>query len=352
MRRTWSIAALAFCLATPFPFAQERVGKKKDSNQAVSSPATGCLSYPRDKDRPVASLWDKPITLGEMVKHLEEDYCPGAGQVFSGPLGARTMALSLPILATLELDLILVRQEARRRGITLSKKELDRVLEEKFRKHFKGLVWKDPTREAALKANEDHIRKVFVRTAGPRTEVELLLAKMVPAHFSLRDLKLFYQAHGLMSQTQVKIAHIFIPRLDPATGLLPDPAGIRKRKEKILDIQARLKPDGSNFEEVARRFSALKKTARRGGFLGYVERWDPKHPNIARAAFSLRKGEWTGPVEEPEGFHFIKCLKILNRGSVFVVTQIRKELLQDMARQKREDLLVSLRKKAKAELIL
>ena len=352
MRRTWSIAALTVCLIAPLPFAQERVGKRKDSNRTASRPATRCLVYPRDKDRIVASLWGKPITLGEMVKHLEEDYSPGTAQVFSGPLGARTMAFSLPLLASLELDLLLVRKEAERRKIHLSKKELDQALESRFKKYYKRLVWKDPTREAALRANKDHIRKVFLRTAGPRTEVELLLGKMAPRRFSLADLKLFYQAHGLMSQTQVKIAHIFIPRMDPETSLLPDLQGIQRRKEKILDIQARLKKDGSNFEEVARRFSALKKTARRGGFLGYVERWDEKHPAIARAAFSLKKGEWTGPVEEPEGFHFIKCLKILNRGSVYVLNQVKDQILRDMVRQKREDLLVSLREAAHAKLIL
>ena len=352
MRRTWSIAALAMVLASPLSAGQGKIGEKPNSNRTASRPAIRGLLYPRDKDRVVASIWDKPITLGQMVDLLEKDYCPGTAQAFRGPLGARTMALSLPLLASLELDLLLVRREAKRRKISLPKDELRRALDTRFKKYFKSLVWKDPTREAELRATKDYIRKVFLRTAGPRTEVELLLEKMVPPRFSLQDLKLFYQAHGLMSQTQVKIAHIFIPRLDPKTGLLPDLAGIRKRKEKILDIQARLKKDGSNFAEVARRFSALKETARRGGFLGYVERWDSKHPAIARAAFSLKKGEWTGPVEEPEGFHFIQCLKILNRGSIFVVNQVKKQILQDMARQKREDLLVSLRERAHAKLIL
>ncbi len=352
MRRTWSIGILVLCLAAPLSQGQKQVGKSKDSNRSASRPATKALTFPRDKDRVVASLWDKPITLGQMVEDLEKDYSPGTARAFSGPLGARTMALSLPRLASLELDLLLVRREARRRKVVLSKKELDQALERRFQEYFKRLVWKDPTREAALRANRNYLRKVFLRTAGPRTEVKLLLEKMVPPKFSLQDLKFFYQAHGLMSQTQVKIAHIFVPRLDPATGLLPDLEGIRKRKERILDIQARLKKDGSNFAEVARRFSALKETARRGGFLGYVTRWDEKHPAIARAAFGLKKGEWTGPVEEPEGFHFIQCLKILNRGSIFVLNQVKKQILQDMVRQKREDLLVSLRERAHAKLIL
>ncbi len=310
------------------------------------------LKWPGDKDRKIAEVFGKPVTLGDLVESLEKNYSPGCSRIFSGPLGTRTMDLSLPVLLRLDLDLRVVRAEAKRRGITISREEIEKEIKKRFEELIQKTVWSDPTKEAQVRATKDYRLKVFRRTEGPRVEIDLLLSRMVPKKFSMKELRKFYQENGLRDEMQIKIAHIFISRYDPETGHLLSPEGIRRRNKRIERIKALLKPDGSNFEDIAEKYSDMKKTAARGGFLGYVERWGQKHEAIARAAFELKQNEWTGPIEEPEGFHFIKCLKILSKGAIYVVSQIKDKLTEDMIKQKKEDLLYELRRKAKARMLL
>lgn len=346
---------LGFILLCPLVLAlagAPRAQEQAAPSAPASRPGPAGLQWPRDRDRPVATLAGKEITLGSLIEALEQDYAPGSGEIFAGPAGSRTLDASLPLLAWLQLDLMLARETARARSIALTREEIDAEIRKRFQKHMTELTWKDPTREAALRANQGHLFRVFRRTAGPRAEIDLLLEKMAPKQFTAAELRDFYQENGRRSEMRAKVAHIFIPRLDQATGRLPDPEGVARREELLRDIKARLAPDGSNFAEIARRFSALPETARLGGELGLVPRWSERYPAITRAAFALRQGEWTGPVEEPDGFHFVKNLKFVGRGAVYVPTQIRDELTDDMARQKREDLLLALRGEARARLLL
>lgn len=62
---------------------------------------------------------------------------------------------------------------------------------------------------------------------------------------------------------------------------------------------------GKSFEEVARDYSKDAGSAKQGGDLGYFTR-DKMVPEFAGAAFALKKGELSGPVKSPFGYHIIK----------------------------------------------
>ena len=62
---------------------------------------------------------------------------------------------------------------------------------------------------------------------------------------------------------------------------------------------------GKSFEEVAKDYSKDAGTAKNGGDLGYFTK-DKMVPEFANAAFAMKKGEISGPVKSPFGWHIIK----------------------------------------------
>ncbi len=77
--------------------------------------------------------------------------------------------------------------------------------------------------------------------------------------------------------------------------------GARLRAERLL-VLARAR--GTDFGELARRFSDDAETSVKDGDLGVVSRGQ-LHPAIERAGFSMETGQVAGPIETPRGFHII-----------------------------------------------
>ena len=77
----------------------------------------------------------------------------------------------------------------------------------------------------------------------------------------------------------------------------------KKKAEDILD-QIR---KGADFAEMAKKYSEDLATAKRGGDLNYFEK-GRMVPQFADAAFSLKVGQVSDPVETTYGFHIIKVV--------------------------------------------
>ncbi len=71
-----------------------------------------------------------------------------------------------------------------------------------------------------------------------------------------------------------------------------------KEAKKKLDA-------GKSFEDVARDYSKDAGSAKQGGDLGWFTK-DKMVPEFANAAFSMKKGEVSGPVKSSFGWHIIK----------------------------------------------
>ncbi len=76
-----------------------------------------------------------------------------------------------------------------------------------------------------------------------------------------------------------------------------------KTREDALDIIERLK-SGADFASLAKNFS-IGPSSKQGGDLGYFERGTMVKP-FADAAFALKPGEYSGPVQTRFGWHVIK----------------------------------------------
>jgi peptidyl-prolyl cis-trans isomerase SurA len=117
-----------------------------------------------------------------------------------------------------------------------------------------------------------------------------------------REVEEFFNTYqdslGLVPE-KFKISHIFInPK---ATEKLKNEA--RNLAQSLLDS---LKA-GADFSKLAKQYSDDPGSAAQGGNLGYVKR-GVFFPEFEAAAFALKKGELSGVVESPVGFHVIQLL--------------------------------------------
>jgi len=117
-----------------------------------------------------------------------------------------------------------------------------------------------------------------------------------------REVSEFYEVYkdslGLIPE-KYKIAHIFL-----------NPKASEKLKEKARKFAASLIDSikmGIDFGELAKKYSGDPGSAASGGDLGYVKK-GVFYPEFEAAAFALEKGELSGLVESPVGFHIIELL--------------------------------------------
>lgn len=133
---------------------------------------------------------------------------------------------------------------------------------------------------ALLREVEDLKKKLIVRTfLSNKTEGAITDAEVKKAYDA--------QVAEAKDEKEVRARHILL-------------ANEKEAKEAKSKLDA-----GKSFEEVAREFSKDAGSAKQGGDLGYFTR-DKMVPEFANAAFGMKKGEVSGPVKSPFGFHIIK----------------------------------------------
>jgi len=87
---------------------------------------------------------------------------------------------------------------------------------------------------------------------------------------------------------QVQARHILVPDLATANK-----------------VEAQLKPDGSNFADLAKQYSTDPGSKDKGGELGLFRRGQMV-PSFDAAAFSMKPGAISQPVKSPFGYHIIQ----------------------------------------------
>lgn len=150
-----------------------------------------------------------------------------------------------------------------------------------YNEALKQGVDKSPTLQREV---EDLKKKLIVRT---------FLSNKTEGAITDADVKKAYDAQvaEAKDEKEVRARHILL-------------ANEKEAKEAKSKLDA-----GKSFEDVARELSKDAGSAKQGGDLGYFTR-DKMVPEFASAAFSLKKGEVSGPVKSPFGFHIIKVADV------------------------------------------
>ena len=126
-----------------------------------------------------------------------------------------------------------------------------------------------------------------------------------PAGFpSDEDVKQAYEANksSLATPPEFNLAQIFIAVPENA-----DKATVTAATKKANDIAAKARAKGTDFAKLAAEQSEQKETAAKGGELG----WLPESQIIGEIRTAIahsEKGDVTGPIRSPSGFHIVKVL--------------------------------------------
>jgi len=271
--------------------------------------------YPRDKDEPIAVVGSRTLTLQDLLTHIDLRHYPGFLKlVGSTPAFERYLRSDMVApwvrhfaqLTALQMSL----------GDTyVDPVELEKAQSESLKHSFEGwlkvYVENLQNRGLPTELSEQRLSRLltdYQLQHGIAAEVQGMLDVLEKDDYSRGQLHDFFQANARFFGGQVTIAHILVQHRDAGNGILLKPEGVARANARIAEIKAQLKPDGSNFEQIARLYSEDTKTGPSGGLLPGVRRFDDRLPApLCRAAWQLRDGEITDDVVETQyGYHFVK----------------------------------------------
>ena len=106
----------------------------------------------------------------------------------------------------------------------------------------------------------------------------------------------------VFNRTQVRASHIVL-RVEPT----PRPPTRRRRRQKLLGIKKEIDSGKLAFADAANKYSEDdgNKSSPAGGDLGFFVRRGQFNDQFTAAAFGLKKGVVSDPVETPFGYHLI-----------------------------------------------
>jgi peptidyl-prolyl cis-trans isomerase SurA len=195
--------------------------------------------------------------------------------------------------------------------------------------------------EEAFQRPINKIKRELRKSAEETIKIETLRnKKFSKIKITPREVRQFYSTYQDSIpplKESVEISHI----------LKQVVAGSESR-QAALDKISQIKQDldsGSDFAELAKKFSEDPGTAQRGGDLGFIDRGDFVR-EFEEVAFSLAENEISGIVESPFGFHIIQLIE--RRGEKIRTQHI---LIQLKPEDKDEQLVIEELNKIRAELV-
>ncbi|RLD16175.1 MAG: hypothetical protein DRI36_06060 [Caldiserica bacterium] len=190
----------------------------------------------------------------------------------------------------------LLLQEAKRKGIRVSEREVDEGIAE-IKSRFKS-----------EKEYQEELKRQGLTPSKMRENIreQLMIIKLIDMEVKSKienptdkELEEFYKNNKEMmwEPEKVRVRHIFIK----VSSTTPKEVA-RKKAIKIL----KLAKEGEDFSELARKYSDAPSKVN-GGDLGFFARGEMT-PEFEKVAFSLNVGEISDIVETENGFHIIKCI--------------------------------------------
>ena len=324
------------------------------------------LRYPRDKERVIAVVGDRPIQLVDLVLHIEDRHHPGFEEFLAGPDGKGTPAGARMLESNLIApwvrqfaDICALKAEAEAmEGYDPEQAEaaLSAALKESFEAHLAAYVDDLQRRGLPTDISQDRIDRIladYQLRYGLQTEMQGWLDYLQPLQpWTKGELRDFFTDNARVFGGGVTLAHILIQHRDPGTGILMQDKQQARAASRLAEVQRRLAA-GEDFAELARLFSDDTKTAPQGGVFKGVQRFDYRlPPQICRTAWLLKDGQVSDVVETAFGWHLIQRIEHVQKKFMLFTDAAVPSIRVTRQRMLQEDLLFKLRDKYGVELKL
>jgi peptidyl-prolyl cis-trans isomerase C len=293
------------------------------AQQATPPAATPAPTQAPAKDQVLATVYGEPITRSEFERELPQ---------FAVPAGAEQRAYK-GILDMMIGTRLLARFLTEQR-IPIDPKDVDAMVarsEQEYRQNNTSLA-DDLARN---NRTQEWFRERVART--------LQWKAFIDAHATDAELQKYMNDNkDAFSGTQVSASHILIRADANAT---PDQKA--QAKAKIEAIKKEIDSKAISFADAANKYSEdpANKQAPSGGDLGPFPRKDRFIESFSAAAFAMKPGEISNPVETEYGYHLIH---VTNRteGPALEYAKIKDRLYELYAADLQDKVVAAERKKA------
>lgn len=190
-------------------------------------------------------------------------------------------------------------------------KFLDEIIKKEIL--YQEAVKKGYDKDAEFQKKLDEFRKLTLISQLFEKEI------MAKAKVSDQDVKDFYEKNkqDFATVSKIRASHILV-----------------KTEDEARKIAERLKK-GEKFETLAQGLSIDKGTAKNGGDLGFFAKGQMV-PEFENAATALKKGETSGPVKTPFGYHIIRVTD-KQSGPVVDFEKVKGLIMQKLAADRQKD---------------
>ncbi len=296
-------------------------------------------------DRVVALVNNEVITLSELqevgarlLQDLKKNSLPSERE--------EKMRKAQEAILTQMIENKLLEQEIKKRKVEVPEKEVDAAIQDILKENrlneeqLKMALAKDGiTYSVYRKRIRDELGKM--RLINREIKSKLVLKE--------EDLRKIYQ-ENLKQYTEpleVKVQRIFLPVPQGATE--EESEKIRREAERLLErVRA-----GEDFAQLAKAHSRGPE-ASEGGVLGFFKEKELV-PELESAAFALKAGEASNPIQGRDGYHILRVLERKGgKPKLFadVQQEIREAKLKEESNQRFKEWIKDLREKAYIEIKL
>ncbi|MEO0262139.1 MAG: peptidylprolyl isomerase [candidate division WOR-3 bacterium] len=253
------------------------------------------------KDKIVAVI-DKEVVLLSEIDEIFDFYKLQSGKDFSPE---EEKEVKMQILQEIIREKLLYLEAKKDTLINVKDEEVEKELDNKIEEiknqigeenFFKELEKEDLTVEKLKENYRENVRRsLFIQ----KYISMYIYPKIV---ISPEEVKKFYEEKKDSIPEKEEgfyISHILI-------RILPDKEKLKEAKIKSEEVYKKLK-SGGDFGYLALKYSDDRKTALEGGEVGYIRK-GILPPEIENKIFSLKKGEFTEPIESDYGYYIFKVL--------------------------------------------
>ncbi len=292
-------------------------------------------------DRVIAVVNDDVITQYELestveliLKRYEQSIPPGDRE--------RVAAEARKALLDRMIEDLLLRQEAKRLGITVREEEVTLTIQESLKRRK---MTTEDLQQALIKEGSSYER-YRESTRSDLIKMRIMQREIRPrVSVTNEEIGAFYQEHHDEYEGKLRVRLLMIALPLPNNS----PAVKEEMRLKAQAILQRIRA-GESFEALANEFATGP--ARTGGDIGYVEKGSI-NPAIEEVAFSLKPGETSDVIETPQGFYIIRALDRRGGGSLTVKAtreDVEERIYRDKMEKKFAEWMVEKRQKAHIEI--